>query len=76
LDAASILHEYPPLFDPDPADPVLLSVNCAADVVLHCQDLYKRPGAIGPWYNPFAVLALHESPPLFDLYLDSAPFCH
>lgn len=77
LDAALPLHESPPLFDPDPADPTLLPVNCAADVVLLCQDLHESSGAIGPWYDSFAALALHESPPLFDPYpADPAPFCH
>jgi hypothetical protein len=52
-----------------------LQVSCAADVVLHCQDLHKFSSAIGPWYNSFAELALHESPPLFNPYpADPAPF--
>jgi len=41
-----------------------LPVNCAANVVLHCQDLHESPGAIGPSYDSFAALALRESPPL------------
>jgi hypothetical protein len=76
LDAELLLHESPPLFDPDPADPALLPVNCAADVVLHYQDLHESSGIIGPW-DTFAALALHESSRLFDPYpADTAPFCH
>jgi hypothetical protein len=70
-------HESPPLFDPDLADLALLLVNCAADVVLYCQDLHESPGAIGPSYDSFAALTLRESPPLFDQYsANPAPFCH
>lgn len=76
LDTALPLHESPHLFDPDPADPALLPVNCAVDVVLYCQDLHESSGTIGPWCDSFAALALHESPPLFDLYpADPAAFC-
>jgi hypothetical protein len=71
------LYKSPPLFDPYPADPALLPVNYAADMVLHCQDLRESPGTIGPLYNFFAALALHESPPLFNLYLaNPVPFCY
>ena len=72
-----LLHESLPLFDPNLADPALLPINCAADMVLHYQDLHESPGAIGPSYDSFAALALRESPPLFGPYpADPIPFCH
>jgi hypothetical protein len=75
LDAALPLYESPPLFDPNLANPALLPVNSATNVVLYYQNLYESSGAIGPWYDSFIALALHESPPLFDLYLANlAPF--
>jgi len=75
LDAALLLYESPPLFNPNLANPILLLVNSAANVVLYCQNLYESSGAISPWYDTFIVLALHESPPLFDLYpANLAPF--
>ena len=54
--AALPLHESPPLFDPNPADPALLPVNCAAGVILPSQDLHESSGAIGPWYDSLRQL--------------------
>jgi hypothetical protein len=77
LNAVLPLHKSLSLFNPDLADFALLLVNCAADVVLYCQDLYKSFSVISLWYNSFAALTLYESLPLFDLYLtDLAPFCY
>jgi hypothetical protein len=40
-------------------------VNCAADVILPCQDLREFPGAIGIGYDFVdAALMWHEFPPV------------
>jgi hypothetical protein len=52
------------LFNPDLADPALLLVNCAAGVILPCQDLYESPSTAS---------ILHESPPLSDVYQLTLP---
>jgi hypothetical protein len=44
-------------------------VNCAADVILSCQDLREFPGAIGIGYDSVdAALMWYESPPPFEVY--------
>jgi hypothetical protein len=52
LDTALLLHESPPLFDPDPADPALLLVNCVACVILPCQDLHESSSTTGTGAAP------------------------